>query len=48
MSDSPVSGVGSVPEAEDGHAERREGAVAVCECSKGVQLPGGKPRAMER
>ncbi|XP_037994603.1 guanine nucleotide exchange factor for Rab-3A isoform X9 [Motacilla alba alba] len=46
MSDSPASSIGSVPEAEDGQAESREGAVSVCECSKGVQLPGGKPRAM--
>ncbi|XP_068050393.1 guanine nucleotide exchange factor for Rab-3A isoform X6 [Anomalospiza imberbis] len=46
MSDSPASGVGSVPEAENGKAESREGAVAVCEGSKGVRLPGGKPRAM--
>ncbi|CAN8214244.1 unnamed protein product [Coccothraustes coccothraustes] len=46
MSDSPASGIGSVPEAEDGQAEGREGAVAVCDCSKGVRLPGGKPRAM--
>lgn len=48
MSDSPASSAGSVPEAEDGQAESREGAVAVCEGSKGVQLPGGKPRAMAR
>ncbi|XP_041268652.1 guanine nucleotide exchange factor for Rab-3A isoform X8 [Onychostruthus taczanowskii] len=46
MSDSPASGVGSVPVAEDGQAESREGAVTVCEGSKGERLPGGKPRAM--
>lgn len=48
MSDSPASGVGSVPEAEDGQAESREGAVAVCEGSKGLWLPGGNPREMAR
>lgn len=46
MSDSP--GIGSVPEAEDRQAESREGAVAVCEGSKGIRQLGGKPRAMER
>ncbi|XP_066043396.1 guanine nucleotide exchange factor for Rab-3A isoform X1 [Chamaea fasciata] len=46
MSDSPASGTGSVPEAEDGQAESREGAVAVCDGSKGIRLTGGKPRAM--
>ncbi|KAF4802015.1 Guanine nucleotide exchange factor for Rab-3A [Turdus rufiventris] len=45
MSDCPASGAGSVPEAEDGQAESL-GAVAVCGGSKGVRLPGGKPRAM--
>uniref|UniRef100_A0A8D2QPN3 RAB3A interacting protein like 1 n=2 Tax=Zosterops TaxID=36298 RepID=A0A8D2QPN3_ZOSLA len=45
MSDSP--GIGSVPEAEDRQAESREGAVAVCEGSKGIRQLGGKPRAME-
>lgn len=38
MSDSPASSVVSAPEAEDGPAESREGAVAVCEGSKGVRL----------
>lgn len=47
MSDCPASGVGSVPEAEDGQAESL-GAVAVSGGSKGVRLPGGKPRAMAR
>lgn len=42
MSDSPASGIGSVPEAEDG-----QGA-AVCDGSKGIGLPGGKPGAMAR
>ncbi|XP_064281936.1 guanine nucleotide exchange factor for Rab-3A isoform X3 [Passer domesticus] len=46
MSDSPASGAGSVPVADDGQAESREGAVTVCEGSKGERLPGGKPRAM--
>ncbi|KAL9850329.1 guanine nucleotide exchange factor for Rab-3A isoform 2-T2 [Geothlypis trichas] len=46
MSDSPASSVVSAPEAEDGPAESREGAVAVCEGSKGVRLSGGKPRAV--
>uniref|UniRef100_A0A8C0U011 RAB3A interacting protein like 1 n=1 Tax=Cyanistes caeruleus TaxID=156563 RepID=A0A8C0U011_CYACU len=46
MSDSPASGVGSVPEAEAGQAESREGAVTVCEGSKGIRLPGGNSRAM--
>lgn len=48
MSDSPTSGVGPVPEAEDGQAESRAGAAPVREGSKGIQLPGGEPRAMAR
>ncbi|KAL2310079.1 hypothetical protein Nmel_006318 [Mimus melanotis] len=48
MCDCPASGAGSVPEAGDGQAESREGALAVCGGSKGIRLHGGKPRAMAR
>ncbi|KAM4778279.1 guanine nucleotide exchange factor for Rab-3A isoform 2-T4 [Cyanocitta cristata] len=46
MSDSPASGVGSVPEAEDGQTESKAGAAPVRQGSKGIQPPGGEPRAM--
>ncbi|PKU33474.1 guanine nucleotide exchange factor for rab-3a isoform x1 [Limosa lapponica baueri] len=48
MSNLPAFGVVSGGEAEDGAAETREGAAAVCEGLEGIPPPGGKPRAMAR
>ncbi|XP_014804283.1 PREDICTED: guanine nucleotide exchange factor for Rab-3A isoform X8 [Calidris pugnax] len=46
MSNLPACGVVSGGEAEDGAAETREGAAAVCEGLEGMPPPGGKPKAM--
>ncbi|KAM6392526.1 guanine nucleotide exchange factor for Rab-3A isoform 2-T2 [Pluvialis apricaria] len=46
VSNLPAFGVAPGSEAEDGAAETRAGAAAVCEGSKGTPLPGGNPRAV--